>query len=150
MPYTYSHPRPSVTVDIMVVRREDDQQELLLIERGHPPFAGQWALPGGFVDLDESIEAAAARELREETAITDKPLRQLKAFGNAQRDPRGYTVTIVFGLQLNPDSPQKIIAGDDARHAKWFPINKLPALAFDHQQIVSECLPILLHKTDDR
>ncbi len=93
MIYTYPHPRPALTVDIVLIKEERDRPEILLIQRNHPPFAGHWALPGGFVDEDEPLETAARRELFEETGLESPELRQLGAFGDPGRDPRGWTVT---------------------------------------------------------
>ncbi|HRT31038.1 MAG TPA: NUDIX hydrolase, partial [Anaerolineae bacterium] len=96
MPYTYDYPRPMLTVDIALARPGPRGPEVLLIQRGHPPFKGAWALPGGFVEEGETLEQAARRELQEETGLTDLPLQQLAAFGDPGRDPRGWTVSVVF------------------------------------------------------
>ncbi len=139
MAYTYPYPRPLVTVDIFLLRYQSGRLEILLIQRSGEPFAGQWALPGGFVDADESLEVAAARELAEETGFQNLPLTQLRAFGDPGRDPRGHTVTVVFGGFLPPDAAQLPRAGDDARRANWFPLESLPPLAFDHREIIAVC-----------
>ncbi|NOR87469.1 MAG: NUDIX domain-containing protein [Bacteroidales bacterium] len=140
--YTYEYPRPMVTVDMVVIRKQNDHTEVLLIERGNEPFKNHWALPGGFIEMEETIEASAYRELQEETSITEVELRVLKTYGDPGRDPRGRTVSIVFGGILK--SKQKAIAGDDAAKAAWFSINELPELAFDHGLIVRESLSLLL------
>ena len=140
--YTYEYPRPMVTVDMVVLRKQNDNKEILLIERGKDPYKSYWALPGGFIEMEESIEASAYRELQEETSITEIKLKALKTYGDPGRDPRGRTVSIVFGGILT--SGQHAIAGDDAAKAEWFPINKLPELAFDHGLIVKESLGSLL------
>lgn len=135
MIYTYAYPRPSVTVDIIIISENKDY--ILLIERGNEPFKNQWALPGGFVDMDEDIEISAYRELKEETSISDIELDQFRAYGKPGRDPRGRTISIVyFGILKNDQ--QDIAAGDDAKNLQWFNINKLPELAFDHSQIISD------------
>ncbi len=134
--YTYDYPRPSVTVDMIVTRNVNAGLEILLIQRLNPPFRDRWALPGGFVDIDETLEHAAARELAEETGLTDVELKQLKAYSEPGRDPRGHTISVVFRGQVNNNA--KAVAGDDAKKVNWFNINKLPLLAFDHDEIVGE------------
>ncbi|MFN4258952.1 MAG: NUDIX domain-containing protein [Gemmataceae bacterium] len=133
--YTYPYPRPAVTVDIVLVSREAEPR-VLLIRRKHEPFAGKWAFPGGFVDEHESLETAARRELREETGIDGVPLDQLRAFGDPGRDPRGWTISIVFLGQVDADqlSPH---AADDAAAVAWHPLHDPPPLAFDHQAILA-------------
>ncbi len=133
MSYTYKYPRPAVTVDCLVVRKEPELQ-LLLIQRKCPPFENEWALPGGFVEMDEDLIEAAKRELKEETGIDGIDLFQLQTFGKPGRDPRGRTISIVFwGKYVD----KKItIAGDDAKDSKWFTISELPKLAFDHDDIL--------------
>ena len=135
MIYTYAYPRPSVTVDIIILKDILSKPQLLLIERQHEPFKNKWALPGGFVDIDEEIEDAAYRELKEETFISEIILEQFKTFGKIGRDPRGRTISIVyFGILEN--SSQEIKAGDDAKDLNWFDIENLPELAFDHREII--------------
>src|SRR5215213_10075483 len=102
MPHTYDYPRPSVTVDVVIVTREPTPR-VLLIRRKKDPFAGAWALPGGFVDADEPLAAAAKRELKEETGVDDVDLEQLAAFGDPGRDPRGWTVSVVFLARVAAD-----------------------------------------------
>jgi len=132
--YTYKYPRPSVTVDAVVFRIQKNNKEVLLIQRGRPPYKGSWALPGGFMDMDETLEEAIARELKEETNLSGIELQQLKAFSAPDRDPRGRTISVVFwGIMKNA---RKIKAGDDAQNAKWFDLKDLPELAFDHQEVI--------------
>jgi 8-oxo-dGTP diphosphatase len=132
--YCYEYPRPAVTVDIVLFRDHDGAREVLLIRRKSDPYAGKWALPGGFVDQDEKLEAAASRELQEETGLTRVKLRQLGAFGDPGRDPRGHTVSIAFTAEVGPE--RKVRGGDDADEAEWFSLAKLPPLAFDHRKII--------------
>lgn len=145
MPYTYPRPRPSVTTDIALFRRADEARELLLIRRRDDPFEGLWALPGGFVEKGETLEAAARRELAEETGITGVTLRQLAAYGEPGRDPRGWTVSVVFWGWRTVEDPAPI-AGDDAAEARWWPVDDLPALAFDHARIIKDALEIVTSK----
>jgi len=132
--YCYDHPRPSVTVDIVLFYRTTHRAEVLLIKRARPPFKGQWALPGGFVDEDESLEAAAARELKEETGLRGVRLQQVGAFGDPERDPRGHTVSIAFAALL--ESRPEAKADDDAEDAQWHSVARPPRLAFDHKKIL--------------
>ncbi len=131
--YTYQYPRPAVTVDAILISK---QNSVLLIERGREPFKGKWALPGGFVDMDESLETACRRELEEETGLRVGELKQFKAFGAVDRDPRHRTISVLF--YAFTDDELTACAGDDAVKAQWFPLRQLPELAFDHQQIIHE------------
>lgn len=137
MAYTYAYPRPMVTVDIIVIDNTTQPCRILLIKRGNEPFAGFYALPGGFVDEDESLEAAAQRELKEETNIAHTNLRQFKTFGDKGRDPRGHNVTVVYYGFVN-QTEAEATAGDDAAALGWFPLSNLPALAFDHDKIIAQ------------
>lgn len=139
MIYTYAYPRPAVTVDIIVLKKVKDTFHILLIERKSEPYKNQWALPGGFVDIDEEIDDAAYRELQEETSISDIKLNQYSTFGKIGRDPRGRTISIVYTGFLENEE-QEIKAGDDAKNLKWFPVSKLPELAFDHLDIINTFL----------
>lgn len=133
--YIYDWPRPMVSVDVAVFTFSQDKANLLLIKRGNEPYKGRWALPGGFVDIDEELEDSAARELAEETGLEGVPLQQLHTFGDVGRDPRGRQITIVF-MGIAKGGQDKIKAGDDAAEARWFDIEKLPKdLAFDHDKI---------------
>ena len=131
MNYTYSYPRPAVTVDIILF---NEDMEILLIKRKNKPFEGAWAFPGGFVDENEGLEDAARRELMEETCLEAGKLEQSGAFGQPGRDPRGHTISIVFTGRVI-DS-RKLQAADDATEARWFSLKDLPELAFDHQEIL--------------
>jgi 8-oxo-dGTP diphosphatase len=133
--YSYDYPRPAVTVDVVIVTRGKDPQ-VLLIRRKHEPFAGMWAIPGGFVDMDESLEAAARRELREETGVEAGELEQLHTFGAPGRDPRGRTISVVYLARV--DAAQvKPQAADDAAEVGWHSLHQPPPLAFDHAEILA-------------
>ncbi len=142
MSYTYTYPRPMVTVDMMLVRFRNDRLEVLLIRRDRPPFEGRWAIPGGFVEMNEPLEAAARRELQEETGLSEPALAQLWTAGDPGRDPRGRTISVLFGGLLAPPFPQAR-AGDDAREVRWFSFAELPPLAFDHETLLQRGLDIL-------
>jgi 8-oxo-dGTP diphosphatase len=130
--YTYTYPRPAVTVDVVALSRD---RHVLLVKRKADPFQGRWALPGGFINIDEPLIDAAARELQEETGITGLALRQLRAFDRPDRDPRGRTISIVHtALVTERPDPR---AGDDAAEARWWPLDALPPLAFDHDEVVA-------------
>jgi 8-oxo-dGTP diphosphatase len=131
--YTYQYPRPAVTVDAIIIC---NRISVLLIERGREPFKGKWALPGGFVDMDEDLETACWRELEEETGLRVGELKQFKTYGSVDRDPRGRTISVVFYSFQEEELITN--AGDDAAKAQWFPLDNLPELAFDHQQIIDE------------
>lgn len=135
MSYTYEYPRPSVTVDAVVFGYEDSELRVLLIERGEEPFRGAWALPGGFIGVDEDLGDAAKRELEEETGIQPLVLEQLGAFGTPGRDPRGHTVTVAF-VALVKLGDHSVRAATDAADARWFPAGNPPDLAFDHREIL--------------
>ena len=139
--YCYDYPRPSVTVDVVVVTRETHPR-VLLIRRKAEPFAGMWAIPGGFVEMDEPLETAARRELKEETGVEVKQLEQLGAFGDPHRDPRGRTISIVFLGHVEPGqvTPRP---GDDAAEVGWHSLAKLPPLAFDHDKILARAREFL-------
>ena len=136
MPYTYNYPRPSLTTDAIVIASVGNQYFILLIERKFDPFKGFWAFPGGFVNMDEELETACARELYEETGISGLHLKQFQTYGAVDRDPRGRTVSVVFWAISNEIIEPN--CGDDAAKAQWLPLNNLPQLAFDHQQIIQQ------------
>ncbi|MCY4108475.1 MAG: NUDIX hydrolase [Chloroflexi bacterium] len=132
-----------VTVDAVTVAPSlDGGRSVLLIRRGHEPFAGSWALPGGFVDPDEDVEQAARRELLEETGVSAPAMHQIGAFGDPDRDPRGRAISVAF-LAVFESAPAAL-AGDDAADARWFPIDRLPKkLAFDHAAILAAGISLL-------
>jgi len=135
--YVYDWPRPMVTVDTVVFGHSRHiGTKVLLIKRGKKPYKGMWALPGGFVELDEELEAAAARELAEETGLVGVKLKQLHTFGKCGRDPRGRQISVVY-TGIVEIGLQNVQGGDDADAARWFEIEDLPAeLAFDHSRII--------------
>ena len=133
---TYEYPRPSVSADVVVV--DLSMRSLLLILRKNDPFAGSWALPGGFMEMEESAEAAAIRELKEETGLDISKVQQLGAYSSVDRDPRQRVVTIAF--YATASESDFVAAADDAQDVRWFPIGDLPDLAFDHSEIVADCL----------
>jgi 8-oxo-dGTP diphosphatase len=133
--YVYEWPRPMVTVDAAVFCFSRGKARLLLVERKKEPYKGQWAVPGGFIGMDEELEDAVARELEEETGVTGVPLQQLHTFGTVGRDPRGRQITVVF-MGIAPEGQPTLRAGDDAAKARWFPIDRLPTnMAFDHDRV---------------
>jgi 8-oxo-dGTP diphosphatase len=134
--YSYPYPRAALTVDALVFTVENGQRWLLLIERAKDPFKNKWALPGGFIEMNETLEEACRRELLEETGLAVGKMNQFKAFDKVDRDPRHRTISVVFWVELNEKCV--VTGGDDAAHAAWFPINQLPGLAFDHHQIIDE------------
>ncbi len=145
MTYTYEYPRPALTVDCVVFGFDGSGLQVLLIRRGVEPFAGSWALPGGFVQMEENLETAARRELEEETGLKGVFLEQLCTFGDPGRDPRGRVVSVAFFALVQPD--QHPARGDtDASDAKWFEAGKLPPLAFDHASILGAALERLRGK----
>ena len=135
--YIYEWPRPMVTVDAAVFRILKNDIQILLIKRRHNPYKDCWALPGGFIEMDEELEDAAARELKEEAGISGIKLEQLKTFGTVGRDPRGRQISVVFfGISKGKET---IKAGDDAAEAKWFSVKELPRkIGFDHREIIQE------------
>jgi 8-oxo-dGTP diphosphatase len=125
-----------VTVDALVFARTTPTAKVLLIERGREPFKGKWAFPGGFIEMDEELDDAVARELKEETGLTGVMLRQMHTFGAIGRDPRGRMITVAFIGLTGPENMQ-LRPGDDAAQAAWFDIDALPDMAFDHRQVAT-------------
>ena len=142
-----NYPRPSVTADIVIFTLRESDLYVLLIKRKHPPGEGMWAIPGGFVDIDESLEGAALRELEEETGVRDVYLEQLYTFGEPGRDPRGRVITVAY-FALVPASAIHPSAGDDAAEARWWSVYNLPPLAFDHADILDYALQRLRYKLE--
>jgi 8-oxo-dGTP diphosphatase len=137
--YCYEYPRPAVSADIAVFRQQGQSRQVLLIKRKNPPFQGMWALPGGFMEMDETLERTAVRELEEETGLKDIELKQFKTFSQLHRDPRTRVVTTVFYGTASPENSMAT-GGDDAEKAEWFPLDSLPPIGFDHNQIIRAIL----------
>lgn len=135
MPYTYQYPHPAVTTDIVIFTIRRQQLELLLIRRADEPFKDCWALPGGFIAIDEDLEHCALRELEEETGVAGVYLEQLYTFGAPGRDPRERVISVAYYALVPPDR-MNIRAASDAREVAWFEVRQLPPLAFDHKDIV--------------
>lgn len=145
MPYTYQYPRAALTVDGVVFGFDGGELKVLLIQRALEPFKGKWALPGGFVRVDETLDEAARRELVEETGLANVFLEQLYTFGTVKRDPRERVVSVAY-YALVKLSDHKAKAATDAAEAEWFPVSQLPKLAFDHADIVAIALTRLQGK----
>lgn len=133
--YCYTYPHAAITADMVVFGYDGKGLQLLLVERGGEPYKGMWALPGGFMKIEETIEDCARRELAEETNVKEVYLEQFHVFSRVGRDPRERVVTVGF-LALVRKAGFHVIAGDDAAKARWFKIDELPPLAFDHQEII--------------
>lgn len=140
-------PHPAVTVDVILFTIEERRAKVLLIRRGLPPFEGRWALPGGFVRMDESLEAAARRELAEEAGVSVRHLEQLYTFGDVDRDPARRAITVTY-FALIDSTKLAPIAGTDASSVGWFAVDALPPLAFDHARIVRYALERLRYKAE--
>lgn len=138
MSFTYPFPRPALTTDAVIISLTD--QSILLIERKNDPFQGKWALPGGFVDEYEAVKDACVRELEEETSLTLLPSDAcfVGVFDKEGRDPRGWTVSVVYLFEVSQDQKDKVAPGSDSTAVRWFPLTELPDLAFDHKEIIAE------------
>ena len=139
MAYTYKYPRPAVTADCVVITREAEPK-VLLIQRGDQPFKGGWAFPGGFMNMDETTEQCAVRELEEETGVRLSKIQQIGAYSKVDRDPRGRTVTVAYLAIV--DEPMAVTGQDDAAKAEWWPLSDLPHLAFDHYDIMQDAIRV--------
>ncbi len=137
--YTYAYPRPSVTTDAIILKKET--AEILLIRRAKDPFNDRWALPGGFIEMDEVLETACKRELKEETGLMIEKLEQFRVYDAVDRDPRGRTLSVIFYGFVEKDAEVK--GDDDAAEAAWFKMENLPELAFDHADIILDFLRLL-------
>lgn len=131
----------AITVDSVIFKEVQKGYELLLIRRKNDPFKNQWSLPGGFLEMDEDLETGALRELKEETGLSMQKLQQIGAFGALGRDPRGRTISVAFAGKIN--NPGEVQGGDDAEDAKWFSVDNLPELAFDHADIIKAATNLL-------
>jgi 8-oxo-dGTP diphosphatase len=145
--YSYAYPHPAVTADIVIFTIRDRTLKILLVRRAGEPYRGAWALPGGFVGPDEGLDQAAARELEEETGVTGVFLEQLYTFGEPNRDPRERVITVAY-YALIPSDRLRLQAADDAEAVGWFAMDDLPALAFDHTDIVEMAHQRLVAKLD--
>ena len=139
MDYTYKYPRPAVTADCVVMTNEP-LPKVLLIQRGAAPFKGAWAFPGGFMNMDETTEECAIRELEEETGLKVATVHQIGAYSKVDRDPRGRTITVAYLAIIN--SPEEVKGQDDAANAAWFDLTNLPHLAFDHYDIIKDAAAV--------
>ena len=139
MSYTYKYPRPAVTADTVVIAKGEEPQ-VLLVQRDNEPFKGCWAFPGGFMNMDETTEQCAVRELEEETGLKVNEIRQIGAYSKLDRDPRGRTITVAYLAIV--DAPAPVKGQDDAAKAAWFPISVLPPLAFDHSDIIQDAIAL--------
>lgn len=146
--YTYEYPRPALTVDIVIFTLRENRLHILLIQRAENPYYGYWALPGGCVRMDESLEEAAIRELAEDTGLREVYLEQLYTYGNPARDPRGRVVAGTCFALIPADAKVRSEGGSDAAQALWFPVNALPDLAFDHADILKYALRRLRYKLE--
>ena len=135
--YTYKYPHPAVTADCMVFAVDGDELKVLLIQRGNEPYKGKWAFPGGFMEMDETLEECALRELKEETSLQPEKIEQLHAFSSVYRDPRERVITVAFYAVVKL---AEVRGGDDAGDARWFPVNQMPPLAFDHEEMFKRAL----------
>ena len=141
MEYTYKYPRPAVTADCVVITKEAEPK-VLLIQRGADPYKGCWAFPGGFMNMDETTEQCAIRELEEETGLKVATVQQIGAYSKVDRDPRGRTITVAYLAII--DKPAQVTGQDDAAKADWFPLSALPELAFDHTDILRDAKQLLM------
>lgn len=145
--YSYEYPHPAVTTDVVIFTIREGLLKVLLIKRGGDPYQGKWALPGGFVNMDEDLEAGARRELEEETGVSGVYLEQLYTFGKPDRDPRERVITVAY-YALIPSEKVQLRAATDAEAVGWFGMNELPALAFDHHEILAMAHERLSAKLD--
>lgn len=139
--YCYQYPRPAVTTDCVIFGFDGKALQVLLIKRGGEPYKGSWAFPGGFLNMDETTDEGVVRELEEETGVKNVFVEQLQAFSNVDRDPRGRTITVAYYALVNPEG-MNVAGYDDAADARWFSLQELPPLAFDHGHI----LRVALHR----
>jgi 8-oxo-dGTP diphosphatase len=145
--FCYSHPHPAVTTDIVLFTVRDERLQVLLIRRRNPPYQGNWALPGGFLDMDEDLAACAKRELEEETGIRNVYLEQLYTFGKPGRDPRERVISVAY-YALTASERLTLQPASDASEAAWFAFDALPPLAFDHRDIIAKAHERLVAKLD--
>lgn len=147
MSYTYQYPRAAVTADCIVITKEAEPK-VLLIQRGKEPYRGCWAFPGGFLNMDETTEECALRELEEETGLRVHELRQMGTYSKVDRDPRGRTITVAY-LAIT-EKAVEVKGQDDAARAEWWPLSALPPLAFDHDEIMRDAISVYKEMRDFR
>jgi len=138
--YAYRWPRASVTADAVLFAEKDGQMYVLLIQRGNDPYKGYWAFPGGFLNMDETVARCAERELEEETGIVLTGMQLVGIYSDVERDPRGRVITAAYAAMT---TMPEATAADDAAAAKWWPLNELPPLAFDHDKILVDAKRVL-------
>ena len=141
--YCYKYPHPAVTTDCVIFGFDGSELQVLLIERGIEPFKGKWAFPGGFLNMDETAQEGALRELKEETGLENAYIEQFNTYSDPGRDPRERVITIAHYALVRI---QEVKGGDDAAKAQWFPIDKVPQLAFDHDKILRDAMRKLREK----
>ena len=146
MAYTYKYPRPAVTADCIVITKEA-KPKVLLIQRGDQPFKGGWAFPGGFMNMDETTEQCAVRELEEETGLRLSDVHQIGAYSKVDRDPRGRTITVAYLAII--DEPIAVTGQDDAVKAEWWSLSDLPHLAFDHYDIMQDAIRVYAQAVEE-
>jgi 8-oxo-dGTP diphosphatase len=144
--YSYRFPRPAITVDSLVFAYDEGELKILLIKRGHEPFKGMWATPGGFIEMNETCEEAARRELEEETGLKNVKLEQFHVFSAINRDPRERIITIAHFAIIDNIKDRPVNGSDDAEEAAWFNVSALPPLAADHEEIIAVALQKLKSK----
>lgn len=140
MIYEYKYPRPAVTADAVVIT-QNEPRKVLLIERGGEPFKGCWTFPGGFMNMDETLEECVIRELKEETGLVVTEVKPIGSYSRVDRDPRERTLSVAYLMLVEDQLPVK--GQDDAKQVKWWPLNDLPELAFDHSKILNDTLETL-------
>jgi len=145
--YQYEYPHPAVTTDTVVFTIRDARLHVLLIQRGKEPAKGRWAFPGGFIDIDEDLDSAAHRELAEETGVSGIELQQFYTFGTPDRDPRERIITVAY-MGLVPEQDVHLQAGDDAAAVAWYPVDEVPPLASDHDDILATALRVLRERIE--
>jgi 8-oxo-dGTP diphosphatase len=145
---SHPYPCPALTVDVVIFTLRENRLHVLLVKRVEEPYSGMWALPGGFVRMEESLEEAVCREMEEETSLKQAYFEQLFTYGDPQRDPRGRVVTVAYFALIPSDSPVCAEGGRDSSQAGWFPLENLPHLAFDHADILSYALRRLRYKLE--
>lgn len=140
--YSYRYPRPAVTADAVILTSQEPRK-ILLIERRNDPYKGCWAFPGGFLEMDETVEQCAIRELKEETGMELGKMHQIGVYSRVDRDPRDRVISVAFLALVQTQSEVK--AMDDAKEARWWSVDEIPQLAFDHKEILEDALKLAAH-----